>query len=312
MNKLPKTYDIVFNPKANSRESLVTLEHLKTYLNPKGVAYVVHQTKHPGHAADIVRRLLGDGRVNLVVMGGDGIIQDAIHGLEIITSGTPTHQSPALGIIPAGTGNDIAKMLGIPMDVHGAADVLLRGRTSLVDFALVNGKIRSMSFVGYGIASEVVRGMQATLVSAQNQRMLGKYRYLMGLMSKMLRFRASVYGFQWHGPEGRGEIEACKADFLSIHNCINAGGGMRLCDKARMDDGHLDLLVVQYHGKVRRILNLAAVMRGRLYTQPNVRIIPVYSAKIFTSDADCCVDGELVTLQGLELEIVPSGLCVIH
>lgn len=293
------TYDIVVNPRANRGGSGATLRQLERELAERGAKFVVHHTKRPRQAADIAQRLVADGRRGpIVVVGGDGSIFDALGGI--------AGQDIPMGIIPAGTGNDVAIMLGIPRDTSKATDTLIRQRTSLVDHAIVNGRLRAISFVGYGIAAELVRGLQGFHTN-------NRINYFRAMLQKLYSFRAQRYNVRWEGPAGEGGQQGLLADFLSIHNCVNAGGGMHLCHEAKMDDGHQDLLIVEHRGMVRRLLNVLAVATKTLHFQPNVRIIPVTKVEIQSpNDTNCCIDGEIIHLDEISLEVVPASITVIH
>lgn len=262
---------------------------VRAELAANGADFVVHETRGAGHATEIAAALCGAGQeASLIVIGGDGTIFEVVNGLDL-------GNRAAIGIIPAGTGNDVARMMNIPWDAADAARLILRGRSIDADAAQIAGGPRFVSFASYGIATEMVLGM----MSMKKKTHLS---YLQMMLKRVLSFQAKAVKLEVNGQEF-----SLLADFLSMHNCVCAGGGMQIAPGARLDDGRLDLVIVEYRGFWRRMANLIAIVTKRIHGQPNYRRIPCEAAKIHSLHENrCTIDGEIRLMNHLEIQILPK------
>ena len=283
-------YNIVYNPNTNRGGSKEALVQLVSLFEKHDMHYALHRTTAPSDATTIAKTLAQAGETKLVVAGGDGTLYEALNGVS---------ETMDIAIIPVGTGNDVAKTLGIPLNVAGAFELIKNQQLRSIDYAQITGGVKSLSLISYGITSSVLSDMR----SYKTNRALNYYR---ALLTNMFGFKAPTYTVRMGDKE-----RSVAADFLTVHNCKYAGGGMELCTPAVIDDGQLNLLIVQYRNKFRRILNLIALLRGTLYKQPNVKILPVERVSISSpNDNICSIDGELVPLSYVDVQVVSGGLRV--
>ena len=111
-------YAFILNPAAGTGYALKTMQKIENLLKEKEIEYRIYRTKMPGHATDLARMLSEDKSVRAVIsVGGDGTAGETAAGL--------TGTGKAMGIIPAGTGNDFIKSAGIPNDPEKALELLL-------------------------------------------------------------------------------------------------------------------------------------------------------------------------------------------
>ena len=126
-------YAFIVNPAAGSGFALTAMQKLEKKLKEKNISYRVYQTEMPGHATSIAAELAQKEEITAVVsVGGDGTAGEVAAGL--------TGTDKAMGIIPAGTGNDFIKSAGIPNDPDKALDILLNGKTERIDTGIVNDR----------------------------------------------------------------------------------------------------------------------------------------------------------------------------
>lgn len=285
----PVKYNIIYNPNANRGGSKEALVQLVSLFEKHDIHYALHRTAAPGDATVIAKNLSQAGETKLVVAGGDGTLYEALNGVTGMD----------IAIIPVGTGNDVAKTLGIPLNVAGAFELIKNRQLRTIDYAQMAEGIRSLSLISYGITSNVLSDMRAYPTNTA-------WNYYRALLSNIFGFKAKTYTVRLGNKE-----KTVTADFLTIHNCKYAGGGMELCTPAVIDDGKLNLLIVHYKHKLRRVLNLLALLRGKLHEQPNVAILPVDRAIIRSPhDPICSIDGELVPLSYVDVQVVSGSLRV--
>ena len=225
---------LVANPGARSGNEL-DVQHVLTRLGTHGV----EATHLPlGHGDSITRAISSHATgVDLVVVaGGDGTLSMAAPAL--LESGK------TLGILPAGTANDLAHTLGIPEDLDQACDVLCEGRARAIDVGMANG-IPFFNAATLGLSIEVTHEL-----SSERKKRWGVLGYGIALVRAWRHarsFRARV--------TCDGALTKLKTRQLTIGNGERHGGGVQVAPDARIDDAMLDL----YSLSPRNIFELAAV-----------------------------------------------------
>ena len=293
-----ESFHLIYNPSANRGGSKKYLEAFVDILKKENKIYEIYETAHAGHATQITREIIAGGGKFIVAIGGDGTVHEVVNGF------TPGDEDAGVvfGVLPAGTGNDVATMLGAPAgleNVRAAAKNIIEENIKRVDYIASSRGQQSVLFFSYGIAATMVLKME----KFKNKN---KFSYYKSLILHMFTFKAQTYEYFVNG---EGPPKHIKADFLGLHNCIHAGGGMQLVHNAALNDGLLELLIVENRGLPRRICNLIAIATKKLHKQPNVQIIKSTKLKINSPDDNlCCVDGEVHHLSHLDLHIVPKGM----
>lgn len=284
-----KKYNIIFNPNANRGGSKQSIVDLVSLFEKNDMHYALHRTTGPGHATKIAKELSDSGEKELIVVGGDGTLYEAINGVTDMN----------VAIIPVGTGNDVAKTINLDTGVSVAFELIKLDTKKFVDYAIINDNIKSLSLISFGITSNILKKMK----KFKKNRAIN---YYIALVHDLFSFRAKEYTVIIGDKEKK-----IKADFLTVHNCKYAGGGMELCNPAIINDGYLNLLIVKHVGMLRRVLNFVSVLQKKLHKQPNVKIIPIKEVTILSPhDTTCSIDGELIELSNLNVKVVPSGLSI--
>ncbi|MFK5635499.1 diacylglycerol/lipid kinase family protein [Ornithinimicrobium sp. LYQ103] len=241
--------------------------------------------------------VVADGVDVLAVAGGDGVVSMATD----LCAGTDT----AVGILPAGTGNDNARSLGIPLDADGALEVLLRGHTRRVDALHLPDLDRH-------VLGSVNAALDARIAHRATRlpRVLGAASYTVAALAEiaLLPWRdAPTYRITADGSTT--EVEAL---VVTVTNMAYLGGGLRLSPFSDPADGLLDLVVIGRVGPVEALGLLRDVRAGRASTHPAVTVTPVRSVRV-EGPADVLVhgDGEAIAPLPLSVRVDPSALRVV-
>jgi diacylglycerol kinase (ATP) len=284
---------LLVNPASGRGRALALLRELRHTARAAGVPVAV-----TCDAADVTRRAreaAGRGLARVVVVGGDGTAHHAIRGL----SGTEC----ALGIVPAGNGNDLARALGLPRDPRAAFRVALDGPTRRIDLGLVGG----VPFAG--VAS---LGLDAEANRYANEAaswLGGPLVYAYAVLRTFVDFEPFGLGVSGDADRFEGRVM-----LAVVANSGWYGGGMHIAPAARLDDGRLDVVVVKE--VARRVLaaRLLDVFRGRHVLHPKVATFTTRAASITADRAlDVFCDGEPVARAGAEpvrIEVAPRALWV--
>ena len=218
----------VYNPIAGKGRSVQFRTALEGRLRALGVEHAFHETRTRRNAIDIARKLtagVADAPLDLVAMGGDGTLNEVLNGI----------QDPSkvrLGLIPCGSGNDFATVAGIPQTPEGALDLLLHGEAKPTDF-LECGGVRGINAIGTGIDVEILRRY------ARMKLLKGSAAYLASLILTLFSYRPKAFREAVEGGEKphRAFIACC-----GNGQCI--GGGIPICPDAAIDDGLMDVVIV--------------------------------------------------------------------
>lgn len=222
---------------------------------------------------EVIERYACSHRLVLVI-GGDGTLHQVLQNLVL--------DSQVLGVLPAGTGNDVARIIDFPRRLKDRIGHLRRLSPQPLDFGTINGQ-RYINSAGFGIDSEVLRVMQ-----------LGRgfiaRNYNAAFISTLIRLQAVAAEIDCDGEQLSGRY------FWAL--CMNTphiGGGSRIAPRAVVDDGQLDLMLVRETGKFNLMRLLPVAVKGRHLELPVVVYRQARRIVIKTSQPldYLAIDGEL-------------------
>ena len=278
-------YHIIFNPVAGKRKSLKNLRIVEEVLKERGVEYTLHSSCGVHDAEAIARKLTEQGVIELIVLGGDGTLNEVLNGLVDPTVCT-------IGLIPSGTGNDFAERMGVPLQAKDAILRILDGEAKNVDYLDVSGT-RCMNVAGLGMDVDV-------LERCQKGKMKGKMKYLMSLLKSLFAFKGYRVKIVSEGREETHDVLICAAC-----NGSQFGGGIKICSPAVADDGLMDVVVVDcIGGKWKIIKAFIELMKGRVIEYPLTTYVRCKSVTFLPENA-CPIqlDGELYHNHGFEAKL---------
>lgn len=289
-----------------------------------------------GHTADDAlrraREAVAAGTGALVVVGGDGMVSLALRAV----AGTRT----PLGIIPAGTGNDFARALGLPLgDAAAAARVTARILTTTgaraVDLGRIGnggdtagardtagdgeaagagdtggaGDTAGGSGTGRWYGTVLASGFDSRVNDRGNRMRLraGRFTYDLAILAELAGFRPVPYRLTLDD----GRVVETDATLVAVGNGSSYGGGMRICADARLDDGLLDVTVVGDCDRRTLIKVFPRVYKGTHLSHPKVTTYRVRSLTLEAPDTTGYADGEPLGSLPLTVSCVPGALRVL-
>jgi len=282
---------LLVNPASAHGRTLKLLPQLEQALDARRIPFRVERTRGLEDGIERALRAAEADEVPVVV-SGDGLI-GAVGGA-LAGSDTP------LGIVPAGRGNDLARVLGIPAEPDAAVAMLAVGETRRIDVGEVNGK-RFLGIVSVGFDSEANRLANETKLLRGN--LVYAYSGIRTLIGwKPARFTISV-------GEQR---ERFTGYSVSIANSKAFGGGMFIAPDADLADGEFDVVTVGEVGKLRFLGNLPKVFKGTHVEEDEVRVFRAPRLELSASrDFPVYADGEHLTDLPAKLRVLPQALSVI-
>jgi diacylglycerol kinase (ATP) len=240
----------------------------------------------------------------LIVAGGDGTVNDVVNGLG--RAGFP--EGVTLGILPAGTGNDLAATLCIPEDPEVAEDVIRQNRMRTLDVA----RVRSEG-VGERFFINVATGGLGAEISSVNDEELkkrwGKLSYLRASLEVARNFDVRELSLYLDGEEHR-----VRAVNIAVGNCRYTGGGWPATPKANPEDGLLDVVVIETLG-AGELFDLApAVLAESTYLdKEGVLFVRAKEIRVETQPPglEFTADGEIIGNEPARFSVLPKALKVV-
>lgn len=299
-------WGIIYNPKAGTRKTQKRWDKIRLYMEERGVLFDYLQSEGYGSVERLARMLANNGYRTIVVVGGDGAINDAVNG--IMTSFVERKDEIALGIIPNGMGNDFAKYWGLDEDDYKqAVDWIINRRLRKIDVGRVGYCNESVCSTRYFVnAMYIGLGARMVWISNGTRRFWGM-QWLSFLSSMiLLLFERKLYRvhLKLNGEHIRGKI-------MTV--CIGSARGYGLTPSAVPYNGWLDVSVVYRPQLLQLLSGLVLLLRGRLLNHKTVKPYRTRKVKVLRAmNADVSLDGRILHEEcPLEVRIVPEGLTLI-
>ena len=282
----------VVNPISGTQSKKAILKWIDERMDRSVYDYSIVRTEYAGHATQIAASAVEDKVDVVVAIGGDGTINEIARAL--------VHSETALGIIPCGSGNGLARHLRIPMEPKAAIDIINQGNRLCIDY----GKINNIPFFctcGVGFDAFV------SLKFADSGRR-GLLTYLENTLHESLTYQPETYEIE--NEEGTMKY---KAWMIACGNASQYGNNAYIAPQASLTDGLMDITIMEPF-TVLDVPSLSFQLFNKTIDQ-NSRVKTMRAKKIKIHRAHDGVmhfDGDpLMAGKELEVEIIPGGLYVI-
>ncbi len=279
--------DIIYNEKAGNGKAKKVVARVKKMLEERNIPYRVFATEEKHHATIIAKDLSENGSTDIIAIGGDGTIHEVVNGIDL--------DKVNLGIIPAGSGNDFASNCHIPQKTKKALDVIIHGNVKPTDI-MECSSILGINSISTGIDVDIVDRCN------KNTFLKGKFQYLISLIVSLMHFHYyPIEIVQKH----------VSTDVLIVvtSNGAKFGGGIKICPKAKVDDGYMDLLYITKVNLLKAPLVFLKLMAGKIHkdkvthlsNEAHITIKPQQNAQVN-------IDGELYPSLNYDTKILKGKL----
>ncbi|MDO6144136.1 diacylglycerol/lipid kinase family protein [Paenarthrobacter aurescens] len=295
----PMKIAVAINPAASFGRSRDAGHEAVGFIRAAGWGVVVLEAESYGALRCLVERTLAAGVAALVVVGGDGMVHlgvNALAGMDI-----------PLGIVPTGTGNDVARLLMLPLNDTSAACGRLLEALGKGGRRIDAGRVTAGGEVTY-FAGVLSAGFDAAVNERANSWSWprGKSRYNLAMLRELGSFRPITYtvtadDVTWHQP----------ALLISVANGRSIGGGMMITPEAVADDGWLDMFVVKPLSRLRFLAVFPKVFAGKHTNHPAVEIRRVRKVRLEAEGVVAYADGERIAALPVDVDVIPAGLWVL-
>ena len=247
---MPSKIKLILNPTANHGRSLQEAADLRPLMANHNADW--SGTEYPGHAVELARQAGEQGYDLVVAVGGDGTVHEVINGLMQV----PEKNRPATGIVPLGSGNDFAHILGLPTDPGEALLSALNGQPHRLDVGSVCDENDRLEYfnntIGMGFDS---------LVNMHTRKITAIHGFLMYFVALMRTIFRNFDAIDLH-VETDQETWDLNTLMLALGNGPREGGGFIITPDAKLDDGVLNYVTIRKISRLMMLRLVPEVMKG--------------------------------------------------
>jgi len=308
-NLQQKKWFVILNPHAGSGRGKKDRTKIFKKLNQSKLKFELVVSEYPKHTIQLTIEAISEGYRNLIVVGGDGTLNEAVNGIFTQTVCIP--EEITLGMIPVGTGNDWIKTFGIPNKYKAAIKIIKKGDSMRQDVGRIsfteNDKMKTCFFAnmaGFGFDAMVAEKTNRL----KNKGRKGISLYLQALGSSFINYQTC---------KTRVEIDGQEFDELIFSVSLGIGkyngGGMMQAPGAIPDNGLFQVTIIRKIGLFGILRNLAGLYSGEYLKDPRVSMfsasrISISAAKNIAGEAD----GEILGDNKFDIELISQKLSVIY
>lgn len=273
--------------------------------------FETRMTNAPGQATELTREALRQGADLVVAVGGDGTINEVVNGFFEDTQ--PIAKQSAFGVLPAGTGGDFVRTLGVPKELEAAARLLKEATPRLLDIGRLqyvgnDGMEHTRHFIN--IASFGISGLVDRYVNESKKSFGGTISFALATLRAGARYQNAEVLVSFDEKQPR---QGCIYN-VAVANGRYFGGGMKVAPDALVDDGLFDVVMMSDFHFSDLLFRGLDIYSGRHLKSPKVKVVRARQVKAepIRKDAEVLldVDGEQLGRLPAVFEIVPSGLLV--
>lgn len=287
-----RTILFIINPKSGTDKKLFVRQIIGKKIDVSKFSYQVRYTEYAGHAEELAREAVEKGTDIVVAVGGDGTVNEVARAL--------IHTQTALGIIPCGSGNGLARHLQLPMDPEGAIQMINEACIKSLDYGTMNNL---PFFCTCGMGFDAFVSMKFA-----NSGKRGLLSYIENTLRETLTYKPDTYTLTLDDQQ----IEQ-RAFVIACANASQYGNNAFIAPAATMSDGLMDITVLEPFSAIEAPQLALQLFNGTLTTNSRVKTFKARKAHIKRlSKAPVHVDGDpLLTDTEIDVEIHPKGILMV-
>jgi len=287
-----RKFFVVANPASGRKRISEVLQATTEFLQEKNQEYKVLETTLESRGTTTVKNNLNSSFTDVVIVGGDGTINEVVNGMRF---------DLPVSIIPAGTGDDYAKALGISKNREELLSRIIDGEILNVDLGICNGR-KFVNGVGIGFDGQIVADMLQKTV----RFLSGHAKYYYHVLQILSTYKNRDFEVELDGTHIQKKMMA-----MTIAKGTTFGGGFKLTPHGNLTDGKLAICELGDISPIRRYLNILKLQNG---SHDTVRDVELYRAKTVKIKENPLleghIDGEYLGKPPFEINVIPEALRV--
>lgn len=275
----------IINPVAGGGRAKKMVPIIERYMKDINREYSIALTTGPKEATNITKESIAKGYRTIVAVGGDGTVNEVALGILEFGEGS-------LGIIPSGTGNDLARTLNIPFNPEEAIDTIIKGNLKNIDLGIVNNKM-FLNIASIGFDAEVVRNTDKI-----KKRIKSGIAYVFGVLVTLFKFKEIKVELNID------QVSLSKDIYLvAVGNGNYYGGGLKILPMSSVEDGYFHICVINKVPKLKLLFLFPTILKGNhIKYKKYVEVFKAKTIKVITEDKTYLnIDGEI---KNIDKEIV--------
>ena len=284
----------IVNPVAGKGSGKKTLGYIHDFMKKNKIEYSVSISCYKGEIEKIAEKAVLDNYTDVIAVGGDGTVTEVFNGIH--------HQKVNLGIIPVGTGNDLARVLNLNNDIEETLNKIIIGRTKSIDIGKCDGTY-FLNVAGLGVDSEIIEKTEKI-----KKIIKGPMAYLISTFLVLSKYKCQQMTI---------DIDGCIIErncyLVAIGNGNYYGGGMKITPSSLLEDGFFEVVIIHKMPKIKFAWLFRKVFSGdhihesvvESYKGKNVYIKAPENVKIN-------LDGNIVARGSCRFEIESKIQKVLH
>ncbi len=288
---MKKKVFVVANPGSGHKKIEEVLRELVDYASSKDYDYDVFLTTKSRNATRTITENMDTSHSDLVILGGDGTVNEAINGLKL---------KKPVGIIPCGSANDFCKNIPIGESIEEQIHTAINGKKIQIDLGVCNDR-KFINGVGIGFDGQIVYE-----ILHSDRKIKGPLKYYYHVLRTLASYRSKETSYHLNG-----QTEKEKLFLLTIANGTTFGGGFKLNPGAKIDDGLLDICLIRKINPFLRFINVPRLQSGSHIRLKRVSIHQTTEINIDEqSNLHAHMDGEYIGSPPFAIKILPDALTI--
>ena len=291
-----KSFLFIVNPVSGVKDNLAISKIVLNILNQSNIDTNVIYTTHKGHAKEYITALNQPTYHSIIVLGGDGTINEVINGLLL----RQDKYLPKLCFLPGGTGNSVLHDLQY-LDPISALEPIFNNSIKYIDVMALQFKNfieYSINILGWGLVSDIA-------ILAEKLRMIGSVRYNLASLYYILKLQSRHCTINIDGKKYQDNYL-----FILIHNTIHTGKGMKAAPNAKLDDGFLDIVLINSDvSRLQLIQLLSKLYDGSHIDSEYVKYFPAQNIELIPKEDEAVnIDGDVKYKTPVKISVLEKKL----
>lgn len=294
-------YFIIINPNSGTKNSIHVFNSIVApELKKRGHTFDSHFTEYQHHAEEIISKANLKDIDGILILGGDGTMHEAVNGL---LKRDEIRDIP-IGLLPAGSGNSLLHDIG-KFDIKTTLNKILNHNTQTIDILKITSSdmiYYSINLVGWGMVNEIG-------ILAEKMRWMGPIRYNVSSIIKIFTYKAK---------QAKVIIDEARFDknfaFIIICNTIHIGKGMKMAPHAKLNDGKMDIILIEDNFNKLELLKLfPTLFAGEHIKNDKVNYLQANSLILKPNkDGILNIDGELVGRTPISIDVCRGAIKLLN
>ncbi|MDY0342712.1 MAG: diacylglycerol kinase family lipid kinase [Lentimicrobium sp.] len=304
----PGQWFVIVNPNAGRRKGEKDWLEIAALLQNASIEFTSIFTEHPNHAVKLARKYVEAGFKKIIVVGGDGTLNEVLNG--VFTQDKYPTTDIVLAMIPVGTGNDWGRSFNIPTNYKKAIELIARQKIFIQDVGKVQYISKDLTkqrhFINMaGLGFDAMVANRTNKVKREGKS--GPFSYLISLFSSLINYNHKKVKIKMDDTKLNADVFT-----MSVAICKFNGGGMMQAPNAIPDDGLFDITVITRVSRLLVIRSVKKLYDGSFLKMPQVKTFRSQKVEIESNPPMYLeTDGESLGHTPMSFEIIPSAIQVI-